>query len=367
MNTNAAKNRLTKARDASIAKFGEQSAALGDQRVRLNVVPSPSMMLDFKLGIGGFPYRHMVEIYGANGLGKTSALGYGTLANVQRQGRLPALIAMEPTFDAEWAQRLHGLDPELLLINRPDNAEEAFEMLHDLVYGGLVDYILVDSIGAMAAKSETQDEGKKKAFGVSGIVTSGLNAVMPRLYKNNQGLMIINQQRQDTKTRTQPGMATLYESPGGEALRHHAMIRIHLKPGKNRYVVKIQGDDVLVGRELVCAFKKNKLAQAANKSARFDFFHIETEDYGLGVDVPADVINTGKVAGVLEGTTWLKHASFPNGKLNGKRAVGKYLAEHPETYEAIRQEVLSKMLTNEIQATAEPPAEEPEETEAQDE
>src|ERR1035437_11123549 len=108
--------KLEKARDATIGKFGIRSAALGSEHYEQNVVPTPSLMLDYMLGIGGFPYGHMVEVYGDNGLGKTSALLYGILANVQRQGKLPALIAMEPGFDAEWARKLHGLDPDLLLI-----------------------------------------------------------------------------------------------------------------------------------------------------------------------------------------------------------------------------------------------------------
>lgn len=344
--------RLEQAKETTNKKFGVHSAALGNERYSFNVVPSPSLMLDYKLGIGGFPYRHMVELFGSNGLGKTSAIGYGVIANVQKEGKLPAIIAAEPTFDAEWAQKIHGLDPDLLLINRPDNAEMAFEMLHDLVFDNLVDYILFDSVGALAAESETKEEGKKKAFGISGVVTSGLNAIMPRLYKNNQGLLIINQQRQDTKTRAQAGV-TMYETPGGEALKHHAMIRIQLKPGKDRYKVKIDGEDVMVGRELKCTFKKNKLAQAANKSAEFTFFNIETPEYGLGIDKTADILNTAKVAGVIEPAgAWLRHHAFPDGKLNGKKALTQYIQENPEVVNVIREEVLAVMVKNELEAAA---------------
>lgn len=340
------KKRLESARASTIDKFGAQSAALGNENYDLNVVPTPSLMLDYKLGIGGFPYGHMVEVFGANGLGKTSALGYGVLANVQRQGRLPGIIAMEPTFDAKWAQELHGLDPDLLLIGRPDNAEEAFDMLHDWVYGGLVDYIMIDSIGAMASQSETKEDGKKKAYGASGVITTGLNSTIPRLYKNNQGLLIINQQRQAGQTRTGH---TFHDSPGGEALKHHAMIRIQLKPGKEKFIVPIDGEKVTVGRELSWNFRKNKLAQAAEKSAQFNFFNIETEEYGLGVDKVSDLINVGKITGVIEGSgAWLKHPKFPGEKLQGRAALAKYMRETPEIAEAIRQGVITKMLEREI-------------------
>lgn len=340
--------KLEKAVAATVTKFGHKSASLGSEKYELNVVPSPSIMLDYMLGIGGFPYGHMVEIFGSNGLGKTSALLYGTLANVQRQGKLPALIAMEPTFDAKWAQKLHGLDPDLLLINRPDNAEEAMEMLYDLVFGGLVDYIGIDSVGAMGTKSEAEGGGKR-AYGPSGVITSGLNATIPRLYRNNMGLMIINQQRQSGSFQGN----TTFESPGGEGLKHHAMIRIQLKPGKGRYMAKVDGENIMVGRTLSCTFKKNKLAMASNKKADFDFFHIESAEYGLGVDHTNDILNVGKLTGVITGNGWYYHSTFPTGKINGKPAIAKFLSENPQALEVIRQEVMEKMINKELQAAAE--------------
>lgn len=355
MNKTATKKKLEAARNDTNKKFGDKAARIGNEKYNFNVVSSGSLMLDYKLGIGGFPYGFATEVYGSNGLGKTSAIGYGVLASVQRQGKLPAIIAVEPHFDAEWAFKLHGLDPDLLLINHPDNAEEAFEMLHDMVYGGLVDYILFDSIGALASESETKGNGKK-AFGASGVITSGLNSVMQRLYKNNQGLMLINQQRHDTKVRASPGQGTPMESPGGEALKHACQIRIHLKPGKERFLAKIDGEDkpVLVGRELVCAFKKNKLAQAVNTAARFNFFHIETDEYGLGIDQAADIMNVARIAKVIESSgAWLKHPSFPEGKLQGKKALADYIQENPEAIEPIRNEVLTRMVENELKAKAE--------------
>lgn len=345
MNDKIVAKRLEAARDATNKKFGEKSAALGNEAYTLNVVPSPSLMLDYKLGIGGFPKGHLVEVFGSHGLGKTSALGYGTLANVQRENGLPAIIAMEPRYDKYWAYKLHGLDPDKLLIVRPDSAEEAFDMLHELVYGGLVDYIMIDSIGAMAAESETEEGAKKKAYGVSGIVTTGLNAIMPRLYKNNQGLMIINQQRQAGTFKN----SILYDSPGGEGLKHHASIRIHLKPGK-KYKAKIENEEVVVGQELICQFKKNQLAEAANKVAKFDFYHIRTDEYGFGIDKAADLVSVGKVSGVFGvAGAWLEHPAFPKGKLNGQAAVAKFVKEQPEVLDIIRKDVVAQMLNNEIQ------------------
>lgn len=349
--------RLNSARDATAKKYGKQYVNMGGDHYHLNVVPSPSLMLDYKLGIGGFPYGHGVEVYGANKLGKSSAIGYGVLANVQKQDKLPCLIAVEPRLvtpdDKEWALRL-GLDPDQLLIQYPDNAEEAFDMLRDLVFGvDRPDYIMIDSLGGMGSESSAREGGSKRAYGISGEVTAGLNDIMPRLYKNNQGLLIINQQRQSTSPGLRPGMR-VFESPGGEGLKHHMRIRIHLKPGGQRYTASIDGENLTVGQELTCVMRKNNLAQGSEKTAKFDFFHIETEQYGFGVDTTQDIINVGKVTGVIGGGTWLEHHSFPGkGKLQGKSAVAAFLAENPEARNVIRQEVMAVMVEKELKAAAE--------------
>lgn len=347
-------HRLQRAREFTQKKYGNQYVNMGGNHYQLNVVRTPSLMLDYKLGIGGFPYGHGVEVYGANRIGKSSAIGYGVLGNVQREGKLPALIAVEPRMvtpeDKEWGLKL-GFDADQALIQYPDNAEEAFSMLRDLVFGNLVDYIMIDSLGGMGSASSAKEDGKKKAYGISGEVTAGLNDIMPKLYKNNIGLLVINQQRQAP---TPPGMSPgtrMFESPGGEALHHHMRVRIHVKPGSNRFTSKIDDEPMVVGRELTCVMRKNNLSQGQEKTAKFNFFHIDTTEHGFGIDVTQDVINVGMISGVMtkEGSNYL-HDSFPKGKLYGKPKVEAFLKENPEAFEQIRMGVMEVMIKNELEA-----------------
>jgi RecA/RadA recombinase len=343
-------DRLDKLRNSTANKFGPKYVNFGTNHYHLDVVPSPSLMLDYKTGIGGFPYGHAVEIYGANKIGKSSALAYGTLANVVKQDKVGVLLAVEPRMvtpeDREWSLAL-GLDPDEIVVEYPDNVQEAFNMLRELVFGPeRPDYIVVDSIGGLGNESSGKEDGKTKAYGISGEVTSGLNDLMPRLYKNNQGLMLLNQQRQAPSPAGRPGMK-IFESPGGEALKHHMRIRIHVKPGKEKFTAKIDDDSILVGQELVCAFRKNNMSQSQEKTAKFNFFHVKTDDNEIGVDSAQDIINVGKLTGVLQGGGWLEHHTFP-GKLNGKKAVREYLNENPQALDVIRHEVMSVMLEREI-------------------
>lgn len=349
MNPITQKRKLESMKTDTLKSFGHRSAVIGSEHYVLNVVPSGSLMLDYKLGTGGMIYGGMVEVYGANGLGKSSAILYSTLANVQKEGKLAALVAMEPIFDQKWAAKL-GLDPDFLLIMRPDNAQEAFEMLRYLVFSTDIDYIGLDSLGAMGNESSQKEGGRPKAYGISGEVTSGLNDIMPRLYKSNKGMMIINQQRQSGQAQGH----TFHESPGGEALKHHAWVRIQVKPGKEKYQTKMDGEDVLCGRELKCVFKKpSKVSALLGKAAEFDFFTVEHEDFEnrIGIDKVSDVIKTAKVCGAFRSQgSWLEHDIFPKGKVQGVVKARTFFDANPEALDVVRGDVIKVMIQHELEA-----------------
>lgn len=325
-------------------KFGDKAAVTGKGAFPpMEVIPTPSLFLDHALGTGGWPLGVSIEVFGVNHLGKTGLFGYGAISAAQKAGHLTAIIATEPDFDEKWAIKC-GIDPDMNLVLRPDNGEEAFGMLQDLVLDGTVKFILFDSIGALSANKEL-DSDKPQAFGNSSLITWGVKRVAMRAYKNGISIMYLNQVRDDTKSH----MTGLVESPGGHALKHVCAIRIHIKPGKDRYSVKVNNgstqEDKMVGREIVASFKKNKAGDSSTASARFDWYFKDSELSPFGVDYVKDIINAAKVTGVFKGSGWLKYENFPDGKLNGKAAVAKFLEENPKIIEQIRKDVLSKMDT----------------------
>ena len=128
-------------------------------------------------------------------------------------------------------------------------------------------------------------------------------------------------------------------------------MRIHVKPGSNRYTQKIDDESVMVGRELACVFRKNNMAESQEKTARFDFFHIATHEFGFGIDRTQDVINVGMISGAMQKEgTWFHHHTFPKGKLYGKAKVTEFLRNTPEAYEVIRKDVMTVMEQNQLAA-----------------
>jgi recombination protein RecA len=110
-------------------------------------VSTGSLALDLKLGTGGWPRGRIVEIYGPEGCGKTTLL-LEAIAQAQRNGGLGAFIDADHATTQATAARL-GIDLERMPFHRTNKLEEAFAKIEELVLGGAVDVIALDTISAL--------------------------------------------------------------------------------------------------------------------------------------------------------------------------------------------------------------------------
>lgn len=338
---------LTKLAAQLVRSYGADSAALGGLQKKLNTVPTGSLALDFELGIGGWPLGYLVGVFGPRDIGKSSMIGLSAIRNAQALDLNCAWIAYEP-FSEEWAQK-NGVNTDELLIVYPTTGEEAFQMLHDLLRSGVVDFIVFDSIGSILSASEIEEDGKMKQGGQAGLITWGVKAAAPLAYKNNCCVILLNQVRDNMKSRI-PGVV---QQPGGHALEHLEQIIVQLKHGAGRYTIKEAGTEVQVGGEVIAHILRNKMTEGKGQKANFDYFYKETENYPFGIDSFNDVINTAKRTGAikLRGSMY----DLPDGaSIKGLPAVIEYLTDKPEVFEQVRERVLQIMLDS----TAHPEEEE---------
>jgi RecA/RadA recombinase len=346
--------RLAATRDQMRQSYGGKAAYLASEMTYArDAISTGWLMLDYVLGIGGVATNHQTEVFGKNDIGKSSLVGLGTLRSAQAMGKLVAIVALEPSFDPQYAEK-HGLDLERALILYPDDGVQAFEMTHGLVTGKetggipVVDYVMFDSIGAVLREEEAE-KGTPSAYGASQLITSATKANLMPCFKNNVGVMYINQVRADTKAR----VTGLYDSPGGEALKHNVMQRIQIGPNGSPYRLNVDGSkNVIVGGPLKATVKRNKLAEGSGQVAECDFYHKEVEGLPFGIDTTKDVIATAMMAGVFNKSgAWYSHPSFPadkkgEHKLQGAPAIDAFFKEHPQSIEAIRADVLAVMDKN---------------------
>jgi recombination protein RecA len=318
------KERLQKEAARLNSKYGLKTGALGSESFHLNVVPTGILSLDYALGTGGWPLGFVVEVFGPPDIGKSSVVG----------------------FDKEWAVK-NGVDPEMLVVARPDTGDDAFAILHDWVTDDLVDFIVFDSIGAVLKAAETAAEGKPMQGGQSNLITWGIKRILTPTWKNNKGVMLLNQIRADMASR----IPNQVESPGGNALKHSCSIRVQLRPGRERHEIAVgTGEDrhkILTGRQMIAVVKRNKHTEGTNARALFHFYQMDTEDKTIGIDISEDVISTSLKTNVIQKSgAYYSHSAFPDGKIHSKEAVKEYLAENPELVTQLRSEVLQTMTEN---------------------
>lgn len=319
-------------------KYGKDAGSRGSLQRPLQSIPTGILALDYALGTGGWALGHCHGIYGPRDIGKSSIIGLSAIREAQRMGLNAALIAVEPGFDPEWAEK-HGVDTKNLLVGRPRIGEEAFAMLYDIVASEAVDIAIFDSVGALLSESEIDEDGKPKVGGQAGLITWGVKRVAPIAYRNECAVLFLNQVRDNMKSRI-PGQV---QQPGGHALEHTEATITRLRSGKGRYTLKIDGSDVMIGREIIATIERNKLSEGSNHKASFDFFQKETAEYPFGIDTFSDIINTGMRTGAIvrRGSMY----DLPDGKtLKGFDTVQEYLTTRPEVVGLVRDGVLKAMI-----------------------
>jgi recombination protein RecA len=144
-------------------KYGAGSVSLyGKNQVVVEWVPISSFYLTELLG-NGYPRGRMIEIYGPESSGKTTLACYLAgqcqkhyFEDKQRKG-VVAYVDVEHALDPAYA-RVFGLDIDKVIFSQPDSAEQALDIVEELVESGLVDMVVLDSVAALSPQAELDGE-----------------------------------------------------------------------------------------------------------------------------------------------------------------------------------------------------------------
>jgi recombination protein RecA len=198
-----------------VKRYGHQAAATGNFQRETNVDSTGILSLDVALGTRGWPEGTIIEVFGPPDIGKSSIIGFNGIVEAQRNNKLCGIVAMEPGFDPAWASK-NGVDLDRLVIGWPDDGEQAFNMLYDMVMDADIKFIVFDSIGSILRPSEAGDKGKPSQGGQSALITWGVKRIASPAWKRRKTVILLNQVR-DVMGAQVSGML---ESPGGHALKH---------------------------------------------------------------------------------------------------------------------------------------------------
>lgn len=193
-------------------------------------VPTGSIGIDRILG-GGIPSGRITQIYGQEGVGKTTLL-YSIIAQAQRLGKPTVLVSLEGTYDKHYIEE-NGVDinAETFSLYSSESAEDAYNLMIDLIRNSDVKVIAVDSIVAANPRAKdkkfaVKDGDPGPAIGIrSRLLGDFLNNIIVPMDRQQVALIFVNQLRTKINVR---GGRSFAEPAGGYALQYYTTLKINM-------------------------------------------------------------------------------------------------------------------------------------------
>lgn len=288
----------------AVMRLGERAHMIVD------TTPTGSLSLDLALG-GGLPRGRLVEIFGAEGGGKTT-LTLHAVAECQKAGGICAFIDAEHALDPKYAEAL-GVDVENLFVSQPDNGEQALEIADTLMRSGAIDLVVIDSVAALVPRSEVEGEmGDIQVGTMARMMSQGCRKLAGTAGRSNTTVIFINQIREK--------VGVIYGSPettpGGRALKFFASVRLRVSRSE-----AIKNGAEQIGNRTKVSVLKNKIAPPF-RDAEFDLV------FGKGINKYGDILDLAVQKGFIQkGGAWF---TVGDERFQGRDNARQYLQDNPE-------------------------------------
>lgn len=296
---------------------GKIISLLSDRPRNVETITTGSITLDSILG-GGMAKGRIIEIYGPEASGKTS-IALTAIGNVQKAGGTAAFIDLEHALDPNYARAL-GVDVDNLAVAQPGPAEVALDLMTELVESGVVDIVVLDSVGAMSPRKELEGSAEDNSMAaVARLMSKYLRTIIAKASKTNTTVIFINQLREKVGFVLGSPEVTM----GGKALKFFASQRIDVRRRE-----KIADGKDVIGHRVKLKVVKNKVAPPYGEGETVLTF-------GRGINRAAEIIETGPTWGVIDKPSSVRY-EFEGVKIgNGKPKSILALEEDPELLERI--------------------------------
>lgn len=304
-------------------KFSEEEdggkiiSLLSERPRNVETITTGSITLDSILG-GGMARGRIIEMYGPEASGKTS-IALTAIGNVQKAGGTAAFIDLEHALDPKYARKL-GVDVDNLAVAQPGPAEVALDLMTELVESGVVDIVVLDSVGAMSPRKELEGSAEDNSMAaVARLMSQYLRTIIAKASKTQTTVIFINQLREKVGFVLGSPEITM----GGKALKFFASQRIDIR---RREKIAEGGDTI--GHRVKLKIVKNKVAPPYGEGETVLTF-------GRGINRAAEIIETAPDWGVIDKPSSVRY-EFEGVKLgNGKPKSIAALEADPELLERI--------------------------------
>ncbi len=301
---------------------------LGNNKaMKVQVISSGVLSFDVALGVGGYPRGRVIEIYGPESGGKTTA-ALQVIAQAHGNGEEAAFVDAEHALDPKYAEAL-GVDVKRLWVSQPDNGEQALEITEALVRTGAFGVIVVDSVAALVPKAELDGEFGDAQMGLQArLMSQAMRKLVAAVSKTATCLIFINQVREK--------IGVMFGNPevttGGRALKFYSSVRVEVRKGQ----IQKEGD-VVIGSMNKFKVVKNKVA-APYREAEVMLV------YGHGYSQIHDLLKLASDNGIVEKAgSWYSYGGERIGQ--GVENAVEFLTLNAEfaqkIYSATRAKVMS--------------------------
>jgi len=318
-------------------KYGDRAVGFLGEEIddAIEVISSGSILLDWALGVGGYPRGRLTEISGPESSGKTTML-LTTMAEAQKQGELIAFIDAEHSLDLRWARqcgiRTHEDDDGLgMVLSQPSYGEQALQIAIDLVKTGEFGLIGVDSVAALTPKAELEGEMEDVQIGAQArIMAKGIRKLVDALEISNTVFIFINQLRDVIGASK---WAPQSDTPGGRALKFFSAQRV---------TVASYGKITTPGKKVIATKTRMKVIKSKVSDP---FREIETAIYfGWGIDMAGEVLDAALQYGYVEKAGgWFAFVPTSERMGQGREAAREWLMSKPKIFNKLKKKVVTHL------------------------
>ncbi len=305
----------------SIMKLGENAG-----RIKIDTIPTGSILMDSALGVGGYPRGRIIEIYGPESSGKTT-LALHAIAEAQKLNGIAAFIDAEHALDPTYAQNL-GVNTDELWVSQPDTGEQALEIVESLIRSGAVDIIVVDSVAALTPRAEIEGDMGDSHMGLQArLMSQALRKLTAIISKSHTCLLFVNQIRMK--------IGVMFGNPetttGGNALKFYSTMRLEIR----KIETISEGTQNAIGNRVRVKVAKNKVAPPFKK--------VELEIiFGKGISAEGSLLDAAIQENlIIKSGSWYSYGEERIGQ--GRENVKLFLRNNPDIALEIERKTRQKL------------------------
>lgn len=302
---------------------------------------------------GGLPIKRIIEFFGGYSSCKSYTM-YRSIREFQNYcfknmsqfmeepelTKKVALIDIEGTYTPEWGEKM-GIDNDQLIYLCPDSLSQAVDVAIALLSDDEVSLVCMDGIASVGADAESDASMEDNQMGVNArFWNRAFRNLQVAINRSEHGTLLVLNSSYDS-------IGVSFGNPeklkSGNQLKLSKALSLKFD-GLTPIKKKIDGKDVLAGRNIKVENKKNKTG-IPFKASKFYFSYIDDAYMKANTtDVEDQVVELALELGYIE-----RKGAFYNydggKKIQGFENFMQYLVvDNPELYEDVRDKVMATII-----------------------